>query len=57
VARLRVLNEDHLLDAASQVLVEVGPAAFTLARAAERAGASAGIYVKRFGSKHASSWR
>lgn len=52
MARPRVLDEDHLLDAASQVLAEVGPAAFTLARAAERAGASAGIYVKRFGSKH-----
>ncbi len=52
MARPRVLDEDHLLDAASQVLAEVGPAAFTLARAAERAGASAGTYVKRFGSKH-----
>lgn len=52
MARPRVLDEDHLLDAVSQVLAEAGPAAFTLARAAERAGASAGTYVKRFGSKH-----
>lgn len=52
MARPRVLDEDHLLDAVSQVLAEVGPAAFTLAGAAERAGASAGTYVKRFGSKH-----
>jgi AcrR family transcriptional regulator len=47
-----VLNGDRLLDAAAQELAEVGPAAFTLAGAAERAGASAATYIKRFGSRH-----
>jgi AcrR family transcriptional regulator len=47
-----VLDEDRLLDAAAEILAEVGPATFTLARAAERAGVSAATFVKRFGSKH-----
>lgn len=47
-----MLDEDRLLDAAAEVLAEVGPGTFTLARAARRAGASAATYVKRFGSKH-----
>jgi AcrR family transcriptional regulator len=52
MARPRVLNEDRLLDAAAQELAEVGPAAFTLAGAADRADASAATYIKRFGSRH-----
>ncbi len=52
MARPRVLKEDRLLDAAAQELAEVGPALFTLAGAADRAGASAATYIKRFGSKH-----
>ncbi len=52
MARPRILDEDRLLDAAAEVLAEVGPADFTLARAADRVGASAATYVKRFGSKH-----
>ena len=52
MARPRVLNWDRLLDAAAQELAEVGPASFTLAGAADRAGASAATYIKRFGSRH-----
>jgi len=52
MARPRVLNDDRLLDAAAQELAEVGPAAFTLAGAADRAEASAASYIKRFGSRH-----
>jgi AcrR family transcriptional regulator len=52
MARPRALNGDRLLDAAAQELAEVGPAAFTLASAADRAGASAATYIKRFGSRH-----
>ncbi len=52
MARPRALNGDRLLDAAAQELAEVGPAAFTLAAAADRAGASAATYIKRFGSRH-----
>lgn len=52
MARPRILDENRLLDAAAEVLADVGPAEFTLARAAERVGASAATYVKRFGSKH-----
>ena len=47
-----MLNGDRLLDAAVRELAEVGPAAFTLAGAAYRAGASAATYIKRFGSRH-----
>lgn len=43
--------DDDLLDAADRVLMTIGPAAFTLARAAEAAGVSAATLVKRFGSK------
>src|SRR6478609_4744010 len=52
MSRPRALNEDRLLDAAAQELAEVGPAAFTLAAAADRAGASAATYIKRFSSRH-----
>src|SRR6476620_6910836 len=52
MSRPRALNGDRLLDAAAQELAEVGPAAFTLASAADRAGASAATYIKRFGSRH-----
>lgn len=40
-----------LLDAADRVLMTQGPAAFTLAKAAESAGVSAATLIKRFGSK------
>lgn len=43
--------DDDLLDAASDVLMAEGPAAFTLVRAAEAAGVSAATLIKRFGSK------
>jgi|SRR5579875_1816891 len=43
--------DDELLDAADAVLMREGPAAFTLAKAAEAAGVSAATYIKRFGSK------
>jgi AcrR family transcriptional regulator len=45
--------DDQLLDAAGEVLMTEGPAAFTLAKAAGRAGVSAATLVKRFGSKEA----
>jgi AcrR family transcriptional regulator len=51
MARPRVIDDERLLAAAQEVLFEVGPAAFTLQRAAERAGVSAATLVKRFGSK------
>lgn len=44
-------DDDKLLDAAEQVLLTEGPSAFTLAKAARRAGVSAATLVKRFGSK------
>jgi AcrR family transcriptional regulator len=51
VARPRVIDDERLLAAAQAVLYEVGPATFTLQRAAERAGVSAATLIKRFGSK------
>ena len=45
--------DDALLDAAGRTLSAHGPAAFTLARAAEGAGVAAATLVKRFGSKRA----
>jgi AcrR family transcriptional regulator len=51
VARPVETSDDELLDAADQVLTSEGPAAFTLAKAAEAAGVSAATLVKRFGSK------
>jgi AcrR family transcriptional regulator len=51
VARPIETADDDLLDAASAVLMADGPAAFTLARAADAAGVSAATLVKRFGSK------
>ncbi len=51
MARPRVIDDERLLAAAQEVLFEVGPAVFTLQRAAERAGVSAATLIKRFGSK------
>jgi len=51
MARPRSIDDARLLSAAGQVVAEVGPAAFTLERAAQRAGVSAATYIKRFGSK------
>jgi AcrR family transcriptional regulator len=51
VARPLETADDELLDAADAVLMADGPAAFTLARAADAAGVSAATLVKRFGSK------
>ncbi len=51
MARPRVVQDERLLAAAEELILESGPAAFTLARAAERAGVSAATFIKRFGSK------
>jgi AcrR family transcriptional regulator len=51
MARPRVIDDERLLAAAQQLLYEIGPAQFTLQRAAERAGVSAATLIKRFGSK------
>jgi len=51
MARPRVIDDERLLAAAQELLYEIGPAAFTLQRAAERAGVSAATLIKRFGSK------
>lgn len=53
MARPRETTDEHLLVAASHVLMTEGPGAFTLAKAAARAGVSAPTLVKRFGSKQA----
>jgi AcrR family transcriptional regulator len=49
--RLRVADDEQLLSAAQQVLYELGPADFTLERAAARGGVSPATLIKRFGSK------
>jgi AcrR family transcriptional regulator len=46
-----VTDDEQLLAAAQRLLYEVGPAEFTLARAAALAGVSAATLIKRFGSK------
>jgi AcrR family transcriptional regulator len=46
-----VIEDEQLLAAAQRLLFEVGPAEFTLARAAARGGVSAATLIKRFGSK------
>lgn len=51
--RPRQIDDELLLSAAGSVLAEVGPAKFTLERAAQRATVSAATYIKRFGSKKA----
>jgi AcrR family transcriptional regulator len=51
VVRPRVADDEQLLAAAQRLLYEVGPAEFTLARAAARGGVSAATLIKRFGSK------
>jgi AcrR family transcriptional regulator len=51
VARPTETTDEHLLEAADMVLMTDGPSAFTLAKAAERAGVSAATLIKRFGSK------
>jgi AcrR family transcriptional regulator len=51
MARPRVIDDERLLAAAQQVQFEVGPAAVTLQRVADRAGVSAATLIKRFGSK------
>jgi AcrR family transcriptional regulator len=51
MARPRVIDDERLLAAAQEVQFEVGPAALTLQRVAERAGVSAATLIKRFGSK------
>ncbi len=51
MARPRVIDDERLLAAAREVLVELGPAAVTLQRVAERSGVSAATLIKRFGSK------
>jgi AcrR family transcriptional regulator len=49
--RPRVTDDEQLLSAAQQVLYELGPADFTLERAAARGGVSPATLIKRFGSK------
>jgi AcrR family transcriptional regulator len=49
--RPRVADDEQLLSAAQQVLYELGPAVFTLERAAARGGVSPATLIKRFGSK------
>ena len=51
MARPRVIDDERLLAAAQALVGEVGPAAFTLQRVAERSGVSAATLIKRFGSK------
>jgi AcrR family transcriptional regulator len=51
VARPIETADEDLLAAADIVLMTEGPSAFTLAKAAERAGVSAATLIKRFGSK------
>jgi AcrR family transcriptional regulator len=51
VVRPRVTDDEELLAAAQELLFEVGPGGFTLARAAARGGVSAATLIKRFGSK------
>jgi AcrR family transcriptional regulator len=51
MARPRVIDDERLLAAAQELLYDVGPAAFTLQRVAERSGVSAATLIKRFGSK------
>jgi AcrR family transcriptional regulator len=51
MARPRGIADEQLLAAAQELLYEVGPAAFTLEKAASRAGVSAATLIKRFGSK------
>jgi AcrR family transcriptional regulator len=51
MARPRGIADEELLAAAQSLLYEVGPAAFTLEKAAARAGVSAATLIKRFGSK------
>jgi AcrR family transcriptional regulator len=51
MARPRVADDEQLLSAAQAVLYELGPADFTLERAAARGGVSAATLIKRFGSK------
>lgn len=46
-------TDEQLLVAAAYVLMTEGPGAFTLAKAAARAGVSAATLIKRFGSKAA----
>jgi AcrR family transcriptional regulator len=53
VARPIETPDEYLLEAAGRVLMTGGPAAFTLAKAAESAGVSAATLIKRFGSKQA----
>jgi AcrR family transcriptional regulator len=51
MARPRGITDDELLAAAQGLLFEVGSVAFTLEKAASRAGVSAATLIKRFGSK------
>jgi len=51
MARPRGIPDEQLLGAAQELLYEVGPAGFTLEKAASRAGVSAATLIKRFGSK------
>ena len=51
MARPRVADDEQLLSAVQQVLYELGPADFTLERAATRGGVSPATLIKRFGSK------
>ena len=51
MARPRGIADEQLLAAAQELLYEVGPVAFTLEKAASRAGVSAATLIKRFGSK------
>ncbi|MDQ1614375.1 MAG: hypothetical protein QOJ60_314 [Actinomycetota bacterium] len=50
MARPRTVQDEQLLEAAQDLLFELGPA-FTLERVASRAGVSAATLIKRFGSK------
>lgn len=51
MARPRSIEDEDLLSCAAEVLAQVGPSQFTLARAAARAGVAPATYIKRFGTK------
>jgi AcrR family transcriptional regulator len=51
MARPRSIDDEALLSCAAEVLAQVGPSQFTLARAAARAGVAPATYIKRFGTK------
>jgi len=51
MGRPRAIRDEHLLSCAAEVLAQVGPSRFTLAKAAAHADVAPATYVKRFGTK------